>query len=449
MSFSINSTENITPGSNLNHPTFSDLVNNYVYYHMVMDNKDAKLWKNIPPLYSNYQPIENVAADIIQNAKEYVKGGSITLRIPVSKLYTCDANLHFTEGTASPTKIGYDRLYKIDEIKRKSKQFMKAKDGFSPNSEILHAMVRWIYDDNGNVVGFALCKDRGNLRSFMALSSNAGNDVEVCVTLDFHDVNANMSIDDIIAIEAEIFTEDGIDRRGLDQKTRFRAGYTAKRKKQVAQKEWIDKNLKVDFGNVINSERLLNGLKPHPHELSSLEKLDFSEEGQPGGYISKYGSENIILAVNLMKEIMSERKDTGQIVISGVNSLAKAFYFLSSTPETLGKVSNYFTKGIATKDEIFDALKWIYCQVKPQRRANVPVKFVKDITDLYKGNEKDTTLLGVLAFLPDLLEDLKETKGKQNNYTVSHPCVEAYLDRIRETHMRTEAVNRLTKYLNA
>ena len=405
MSFSINSTENITPGSNLNHPTFSDLVNNYVYYHMVMDNKDAKLWKNIPPLYSNYQPIENVAADIIQNAKEYVKGGSITLRIPVSKLYTCDANLHFTEGTASPTKIGYDRLYKIDEIKRKSKQFMKAKDGFSPNSEILHAMV--------------------------------------------HDVNANMSIDDIIAIEAEIFTEDGIDRRGLDQKTRFRAGYTAKRKKQVAQKEWIDKNLKVDFGNVINSERLLNGLKPHPHELSSLEKLDFSEEGQPGGYISKYGSENIILAVNLMKEIMSERKDTGQIVISGVNSLAKAFYFLSSTPETLGKVSNYFTKGIATKDEIFDALKWIYCQVKPQRRANVPVKFVKDITDLYKGNEKDTTLLGVLAFLPDLLEDLKETKGKQNNYTVAHPCVEAYLDRIRETHMRTEAVNRLTKYLNA
>ena len=59
--------------------------------------------------------------------------------------------------------------------------------------------------------------------------------------------------------------------------------------------------------------------------------------------------------------------------------------------------------------------------VKPQRRANVPVKFVKDITDLYKGNEKDTTLLGVLAFLPDLLEDLKETKGKQNNYTVVSP----------------------------
>ena len=59
-------------------------------------------------------------------------------------------------------------------------------------------------------------------------------------------------------------------------------------------------------------------------------------------------------------------------------------------------------------------------------------------------DEKDTTLIGMLEFMPDFLTELMETKCVTNKYT-GHPCITKYVDRIREPHMRTEVQSRLSK----
>ena len=57
MTFRIEEVESITPQSNLIHPHFKDLVNNFVYYHKMTNSGDQKVWTNPPPTYSSYQSI--------------------------------------------------------------------------------------------------------------------------------------------------------------------------------------------------------------------------------------------------------------------------------------------------------------------------------------------------------------------------------------------------------
>ena len=449
MSFSTSGTEKITPNSNLNHETFPDLVNNFVFYHMQKElQSGAIMSKNKPPTYTNYPSLMSMYDEIIKNPKETKERGSRTVRCPVSMLYTCDAELHFTHGTADNKKIGYDRLHLIENIKDNAKAYMKDKDGFAASSEALHAMVRWIFDEDDNVIGFALAKDRGNLRSYIATVSNGGEDVDICVTLDFHNPDPKLTVDEMIAIEAETFTEDAVDRRGFTQKTKFGAGYIADREKFRRLKNWVDTKLEVDYANVINTERLRNGLEPYPFELSSLEKIEFNADGNPGGYLTKYGEKPIINATNLLKKIMIERGVVGkspyELHISVINCFVKAFYFLTATPSDLGfkKGETMYVNALATEKEVHDILFWLYTQPKASRLGTLG--FVNDIQDLRKKNEKDTTLIGMLEFMPEFLTELMETKGVKSKYT-GHPCITKYIDRIREPHMRTEVQSRLSK----
>ena len=449
MSFSTSGTEKITPNSNLNHETFPDLVNNFVFYHMQKElQSGATMSKNKPPTYTNYPSLLSIYKDIIKNPKGTKERGSMTVRCPISMLYTCDAELHFTHGTADNKKIGFDRLHDIINIKNKAKSFMKDKDGFAASSEALHAMVRWIFDKDGNVTGFALCKDRGNLRSYIATASSGGHDVDICITLDFHEVDSELTVDKMIAIEAETFSEDAVDRRSFTNKTKFAAGYIANRLRYLKQKEWLDKKLGVDYANVINSERVRNGLKPYEFELSSLEKLDFGDTGNPGGYLVRYGEKHIINATNLLKKIMLKRgvvtSSPYELHISVINCFVKAFYFLTATPAELGvsKGESKYVNPLCTKDEVHDILFWLYTNKKLSR--NKTASFYKEIQDLRKKNEKDTTLIGMLEFMPDFLTELMETKCVTNKYT-GHPCITKYVDRIREPHMRTEVQSRLSK----
>ena len=95
MSFTLK--EKIHPQSSLNHPHYPELVNNYVLYHKLMDPSKAKLWDSQPPMYENYESISSIFKDIIDNPSGFYRNGSITVTVPISRLWTCDANLHFSE----------------------------------------------------------------------------------------------------------------------------------------------------------------------------------------------------------------------------------------------------------------------------------------------------------------------------------------------------------------
>lgn len=428
MTFKINEVDRITPQSNLIHSTFPDLVNNFVYYHQKVSTGSNKFWDNQPPKYLNYKSIGEVKDDIIKNPEKYIKDGPITVRCNASLFYTCDSNIPNNEKL-----MGYDRLYLYPEIMTKGTQYMLSQNGFSSKSDVLHGTVRWIYDKNNKINGFVIVKDRGNLRTHIGIASVAGNDPELLITLDFHENNPNISVDELIAIESETFTEDATDRRGFNADTKFRSGYLANRKSFVVQGEFLDKELEVDFADVINTKRRKQGKKVHKYSLSSLAKLDFAKDGKQAGYLTKYKPENIKAAVGCLKKILDKRKENTQISVSAVHTFAKTFYYLTSSPKALG-INKTSGTNIATRKELAESLEYIYCQ--PTRRGN----FIYDLKDLIKSNsEKDTSWLAFKSYMEILLKDLRELNDRTNDYRSNHPCIQAYINDIGEKYNQAEA----------
>ena len=428
MTFQLQEVDRITPQSKLIHDKFPDLVNNFVYYHKKVNNGDNKLWDNPPPKYSNYQSIEDVKDDIINNPTKYIEEGPITVRCKASWLYTCDGVITDQDSLGT-----YDRLHDYQEITSKAGQFMKQQNGFSPKSDVLHGTVRWIYDRSGNVKGFTIVKDRGNLRTHIGIASVAGSDVELLITLDFHEINPKISLDELISIESETFFEDAMDRRGFNAETKFKAGVLSGRKMFVCQAEFLDQVLKVDYAGAINIQRRKEDKPPHKYSLSSLAKLDFGKDGKPTGYITKFGQDNLKAAVGLLKNILNERKENTKMSVSAIHTFTKTFYFLTETPKALG-LKNSTAGSVCDKKALSDALQYMF--TSRTRHGN----FQYDMKELYKTNsEKDTTWLAFKSYMEVLLKDLREIKGRTNNFRSTHPCIQAYIQDIGEKYNKAEA----------
>lgn len=432
MTFQINKVDSITPQSNLTHKIFPDLVNNYVYYHQKVSTGDNKLWDNTPPKYLNYKSILEVKDSILQDPEKYIKDGPITVRCKASMFYTCDSSI-----ADNKKLMGYDRLYKYDEITKKAGQYMLQAKGFSAKSDVLHGTVRWIYNDNGNIAGFVIVKDRGNLRTHIGIASTAGDDPELLITLDFHKNNPTASIDDLITIESETFVEDAMDRRGFDSPTKFRAGYIARRKPFVVQFEFLDKDLKVDYANVVNTERCKQNKKPHKYSLSSLAKLDFGKDGSPTGYITRYGKENICAAVATIKEILNIRNDNLEISTSAIHAFCKTFHFLTSSPKDLGHGEATSCKAITTRPKLIEELVALFTTRTLHGKGKNFTLNLKALS--ISGSTKDTTWLAFQVYMDVLLKDLREINVRDNDYRSQHPCIAAYINDIGEKYNQSEA----------
>tara|TARA_X000001036_G_C20633526_1_gene788145 strand:- start:68 stop:1447 length:1380 start_codon:yes stop_codon:yes gene_type:complete len=449
MSFTLK--EQIHPKSNLNHPHYPELVNNFVLYHKMMDSAKAEYWDNRPPVYGNYDSILDIYQEIIDRPEDFISDGSITVKCPVTKMWTCDAKLHWSEHANADlvskhnlsSIMGYDRLNKYDEIMNKAPKFMKKKDGFSSTSDTLHAMVRWIYDDNGKVIDFVLVKDRGNLRCHMALASNAGEDTSVLVAIDFHELNLTPA--QMLELESETFVEDAKDRRGHDPVTSFRSGYLAKRRQFVAQKHYLENVLKVDFGGVINAERRGLGKKELEFDLSSTQRFDFTTlDGHEAGYITKYGTDNLVYATETLKEIMKNRNCGTHIVTSAIHTFAKTFYYLTEKPEKLGITDpdgkRTLVNALSDKDTVKEALLWMYTQTTPNRHNKGDAVYTMSLKKIQKsGSDKDTTWLGFKNYVPALLDDLRQGKANSHRTRSSNAIIQAYIGEISEGHLQTES----------
>ena len=456
---SFNLEEKIHKQSSLNHPKYPELVNNYVLYHRLMDPSKAKLWESLPPLYENYESISSIFQDIIDNPEGFYRNGSITATVPVSQLWTCDASLHFSEHADADLVskenlsaiMGYDRLNKYTEIKQKAPKFMKLKKGFSKTSDTLHAMVRWIYDDNDNIIDFVLVKDRGNLRSHMALASNGGDDISVLVAIDFH--KPGITNTKMLKDEAENFVEDAKDRRGHDPVTSFRSGYLAERIQFICQKQFFEDVLQVDFGGVINAERKKLKKPALEFDLSSTQYLDFNKDtGHPQGYITKYGQENLVCAVETLKEIMTVRKESTRITTSAIHTVAKTFFYLTELPAKIGIKSTEDGKKVPTaalsdKETIKEALVWMYTRTTENRHNSNDHTFDRMLKELtVTDNDKDTTWIGFKTYIPALLDDIRQGKGNTNRILSTNVIVQRYIREIVEHHLQIQAAQKVDSF---
>ena len=425
----------ITPTSSLVHPIFPDLVNNFVHYHTAEDMRghESKIWSNKPPVYKNYPNLEDLLPDIIANPQQAIENGSITVRCPVSQFYTCDAHL-----ANIPKTIGYDRLWKYKEIMSKSSEFIKASDGYSAKADLLHGMVRWIFDENDKVIGIAIVKDRGNLRSHIAIESNGGQDVALAITLDFHECYPTLSESEMREIEAETFYEDAVDRRGFDQETRFRAGYSASRPKQLAQYSWL-KEQNIDFGGVVTKECLSAGITPPTYSLSSLSKLDFGVDGKAYGDFAKYGIYNINAAVGTAIRI-HDKLNLGKIIsVTLIHILTRTFFFMTENSSKF-KVD---TKGTWTqlweKDDLQNFLVWYYTNTTEDYSGKKVVTHNLAEISGRSGADKDLSWRAFDTYLPKILEQYREQHGRTNKIGPDHPAIKAYINSIETEALKKQA----------
>jgi len=435
----------ITPQSSLIHSDYPDLVNNYVFYHSQVPEKDLKVWKNKPPLYSNYPSIKELSDKFLDNPQKYYDSGPISVRCPISYFYTCDSELSKIQD-----ELTYDRLYDFKPIKDKAVNVMKNPEGFSPRSDILHGMVRWIFDDNENIIGFVINKDRGNLRSYIAFSTTAGKDVELCITLDFHEPKYQPS-ENLRQIESETFTEDAVDRRNFVATQKFRGAYLAKRKPEIALADFLDE-MDVDYANVISKVRKKRGDEAPKYSLTSTQGLTFSEHGADGGDIAKYGKENTEIAIQTLKAIVDERnasnleKRIELLPMSAIQTFVKTFYYLCETPEKIKLKNTYETSAVICKNKLKEE------QVTPQEYLKEFLiyfftakdrheKFYKNsINEIQKsGSQKDTSWFAFKVYMKDLLLDLKNTKNQKNNRGIGHACLLEYKDTISDRYLQDEA----------
>ena len=429
-----------TPKSDLIHPVFPDLVNNFVFYYNAedMENHENKVWKNPPPAYLNYPPLETLLPEIIANPQQFIDNGSITVRCPVSQFYTCDGKLSGLDDV-----IGYDRLWKYKEIISKSVTRIKACDGYSSRADLLHGMVRWIFDDDGNVIGIAICKDRGNFRTHVAIESTGGNDVMLAITLDFHECDPTLTHGDMRAIEASTFTEDAVHRRGFDPETKFRAGYVGNEIPQLAQYGWLD-DQNIDFAGVVAKERLAAGKTLPKYSLSSLSKLDFGTDGKAYGDFAKYGEDCINAAVGTAVQIHDKLKLGSVISVTLIHVFTRTFFFaINPSSKFKLNVKSPSRNPLTNREDLQDFLVWYFTHtVEGRRGASTVVNKLAEISGR-SGADKDLSWRAFDTYLPAVLNDICEERGRQYKIGADEPAIKAYINSIEIEGLKKAAIRKL------
>ena len=324
---------------------YSDLVNNFFFYTENTPTSARIDWPNKPPTYENYKHIDDLSKSFLEDPERWYKSGPITVRCPISYFYTCDSELSKIED-----ELTYDRLYDIDGIKHKAVSVMKHPKGFSPQSDILHGMIRWIFDDkNKNIIGFVINKDRGNLRSYIAYCTTAGNDVDLCITLDFHKPEY-VETQALRQLESEIFTEDAVDRRGIPAEIKFRGAYIGNRSSATALADFLNE-MNVDYAGIIRKGPLGKERKsknqPLPkYSLTSIQGFAYTDNKAVAGDIAKYLIRNTEVSIKTLMRIVDRRNELGakmvnykhqkELPMSAIQTFVKTFYYLSETPKEIG-----------------------------------------------------------------------------------------------------------------
>lgn len=413
---------------------YPDLSHNYSLFHERTTAKQLQVtYEKKPLVQSHYDSIEDIEQDIIDNPTKYIDMGSITVRCKTSHFFTCDGTLVSGDGIPK-----YDRLgssYK--EIETKGERFLRQCDGYSPHSEYLHGMVRWVYDKKGNVINLVIVKDRGNCRTWMALKSTNGVDVELIIVLHFHENNPSMDVSDMIAIEAANFNQDAVDRRGLGQKETFVSGYLADKVAKVKQAEWLEK-INVDFGNLIATLRHDTDVEKPEFTLSSIAKLSFGIDGKPSCDLAKWGPPNVEVAISLCKEILTRfPKRSREISIEWVMMFARTFYFFcSETKDATGKVR----KPLASQDEVKKFL--LFYMTRPTDDDETYGWNMDQLSRVGKS-DRDLTFKAFKVFVPALVKKLKKINDRKNRYSSDTPAIKSYIETIEIPELQYVAINQL------
>lgn len=406
-------------------PYFDDLISNTYHYHNILVKPSEEHDLGDDSILSNYDLITDLVDSILDDPQGYVDGGTITLRVPTGAIFTSDAELG--------NKLGADRLWRFypkSPHLKKYDEWIK-KDGWVQNgSNALLGWVRWIYDPEGKIIGFVVSKIAGNGRFYMKKRSNAGEDSELLMQLQFQPINPKMTYKDFQTIEIQGFKGEQQHQVPHDQETKFLAGVKANDKQWVALRDLLSDN-DLDYRGVV--EKTTN-TKPK-FELSSPEGFTFGKGGKEGLEIRSMGRINFEFALETLKEIQIERERMdvsefkkgsktipfNEIPNSALRTFLRAFHMLTDSFTDEDYSENQIS-ALLSKDDLKRILIWRYTNLNSKKTSvQHPLSELNQ-----KDLVKDFYFFGIKCFLRDVLQDVEEER--QNRIKSKNPTIRRYIN---------------------
>ena len=404
-------------------PHFKDLVSNTYHYHNNLVKSSDEVFLGDDSNLNNYESITDLVDSILDNPQSYADGGTVTWRVPTSAIFTADAELG--------NKLGADRLHRFYPKSPHIKKYDDwTKDGWKQNgSPALLGWVRWIYNPHKEIIGFVISKIAGSGRFYMKKRSNAGEDSELLMQLQFQPINPDMEYKDCQKIEIQGFKGEQQHQVPHDQETKFLAGVKAGDKQWVALRDLLSSN-NLEYRGVV--EKTTNE-KPE-FELSSPEGFTFGKEGKPGLEIRAMHMINFEYALDTLKKIQLERERLNvtefkkgsktvpfnEISNSALRVFLRAFRMLTDQ-FTDEDTQNQIT-ALLDKDSLQEVLLWRYTGLNA-RKTNVQ----HPLSELnQKDLVKDFYFFGIKSFLRDVLQYVEE--DRQNRIKSKNPTIRRYIN---------------------
>jgi hypothetical protein len=303
------------------------LVNNFDLFHEAFPTLESRLalpdWSDNSD-WSEYPHVD----EVISNLTKVYSGKSITVRVPVSYIWSCDKtdggfdrprDVNLPSGIAACRK-NLDRI--LDHSGTRA--------GFDMTScGTLFAFARVI---DGNKI--VILKSQGNNRVVMKLLANRGEDAEVLMQIVFHDPDITDQ-KEWTKVEATNHYTDAEMRRGQNENDKFRAGYIAGDPKANTAATFLRevgfnyRNFWQDIG-----VKEIDGVSVD--DLPSVNALTGLTSGEGNGWFRDYGRTNLINAFRVASKVM---KITKEDTITSSAIAALAIFYKAMTEYGNGKGS--------------------------------------------------------------------------------------------------------------
>jgi hypothetical protein len=392
-------------------PLFTDLVNNYDTFHTHYSESDLLEYQGKWEDDSNYSHVQTIE-DLLENLVPSDLERSHIVSVDIRDIFSSEESIG-----------GCDRpLWSIEETTAKKQQFKSLnlhKTYRQDAAPVLSGMLR----PNPNGEGYQLVKYIGNNRVAMKLLANAGVSTKVIMSVKFHEPSEKQS--SYMAIESELHATDAGEKSGQNEAQKFISGYRANRENEVYCFNFL-KNNEFNYRTIMTQEKI-----DDCEDWLTLKSLQGIKDGMGNGHFKKYGENNVIYALNTIKELA---QITGEEVIGATP--VEVIALMYSIYTVYGKKEADNPTPMFTSDELHDYFVKLF---KKRQDMSFGEKDKLKINDLsWSGGVKDNAYICAREFWPTIVQHWMNIRGTSTGWSLECFANTKLIDKCMDKHLARE-----------
>ena len=392
-------------------PLYTDLVNNYAAFHKHYSESDLLEYQGKWGDDSNYSHVQTIE-DLLENLVPSDLERSHIVSVDIRDIFSSEESIG-----------GCDRpLWSIKETTAKKQQFksLNLHNTYRQDAaQVLSGMLR----PNPNGEGYQLVKYIGNNRVAMKLLANAGVSTRVIMSVKFHEPSEKQS--GYMAIESELHATDAGEKSGQNEAQKFISGYRANRENEVYCFNFL-KNNEFNYLTIMTQEKIDNC-----EDWLTLKSLQGIKDGRGNGHFKKYGENNVIYALNTIKELA---QITGEEVIGATP--VEVIALMYSIYTVYGKKDADNPTPMFTPDELHDYFVKLF---KKSHHMSFGEKDKLKINDLsWSGGVKDNVYICAREFWPTIVQHWMNIRGTSTGWSLECFANTKLLKKCMDKHLAKE-----------